>query len=164
MIEREKSTWRENPHGRANGRDWIYREKIGIWKSKNSASSRSCKIKSSSENIRSPKWSPMLCHFEIWDQLLRSTSKKAKKWKGSVRKSQNQFSLSGKEKDVIQTLVKKERFTLGMTKTRFGCQLMQIESHVMKDCIQWVTETLGIQMVQYCWKGKHQGTLIWCIV
>ena len=47
---------------------------------------------------------------------------------------------------MIQTLVNKKRFVLGITETRLGCHLMQIESHVMKDCIQGVTETLGIQM------------------
>ena len=45
---------------------------------------------------------------------------------------------------------------LGITETRLGCHLMQIESHVMKDCIQGVIETLGIQMKmtsQFIWQG-----------
>ena len=52
---------------------------------------------------------------------------------------------------MIQTLVNKERFVLGITETRLGCHLMQIKSHTMKDCIQGVTETLGIQMKMRSW-------------
>ena len=57
----------------------------------------------------------------------------------------SQLPLSGKWKDVIQTLVNKKRFILGITETRLGCHLMQIKSHAIKDCIQGVIETLGIQ-------------------
>ena len=47
---------------------------------------------------------------------------------------------------MIQTLVNKEWFMLSITETRLGCHLMQRMSHVMKNCIQGVIETLGIQM------------------
>ena len=35
---------------------------------------------------------------------------------------------------------------LGITETKLGCYLMQIESHAMKDCIQGIIETFEIQM------------------
>ena len=40
---------------------------------------------------------------------------------------------------------------LGIAETRLGCHLMQIEFHVMVDCIQGVIETLGIQMTMTSW-------------
>ena len=40
---------------------------------------------------------------------------------------------------------------LGITETRLGCHLMQIESHVMKYCTQGVIETFGIQMKMTTW-------------
>ena len=55
---------------------------------------------------------------------------------------------------MIQTLVKKERFTLVMTKTRFGCQLMQIESHVMKDVSNELQKHLGSRWFNTVEKGN----------
>ena len=52
---------------------------------------------------------------------------------------------------MIQTLVNNERFMLGITETRLGCHMMQIEFHAMKSCIQEVIETLGIQMKMTSW-------------
>ena len=52
---------------------------------------------------------------------------------------------------MIQTLMNNERFMLGITETILGCHLMQIEPHIMKDCIQGVIERLGIQMKMTSW-------------
>ena len=78
------------------------------------------------------------------DQLQKSKEVKGKS---------QQILLSGKGKNVIQTL-NRERLMLGITEARLGCHLMQIESHVMKNCIQGVIKTLGIQMKMTSSSGR----------
>ena len=60
---------------------------------------------------------------------------------------------SQKESELNSKLREREKCdaNLGITRARLGCHLMQIESHVMKDCIQGVIETLGIQMKMTSW-------------